>query len=310
MAKLFDLIRLARPKQWAKSAFVLIGPLYGLAEASANSSEIIKAGLITAVAFAIASSACYVVNDLMDAELDRAHPRKRRRPIASGAVSKPVASAYAAILTVVSLGMVAALPEAGPGSMVRVGVGALLCLYIANVWGYSLWLKHVAIADVLSLSLGFVIRLIAGCAATAISPSTWLLNVTLFLAMFLSFGKRLGERRSLGDAAEAARGVHSIYTNELLRMAVVVTAVGTLLAYASYVQAQDLKHTHLIPWLGFKMNVLWLTTIPATYGLLRSILLLERGEYDDPTELATRDRWMIACVLVFAGLTGWVLWWK
>jgi 4-hydroxybenzoate polyprenyltransferase len=150
------------------------------------------------------------------------------------------------------------------------------------------------IADVVCLSLGFVLRVFGGCAAVGIAPTTWLLNCTLFFAMFLAFGKRLGERRTLGADAAAARTVQAGYTDDLLRMAVVVTGVATLVIYAAYVQSReawvkDLLARAIHPH-GAWFNVLWLTMLPATYALLRSIVLLERGRFDDPTELAVKDR--------------------
>ena len=150
-------------------------------------------------------------------------------------------------------------------------------------------LKHIVLADVMSLAMGFVLRVMGGCAAVGIMPSIWLLNVTLFLAMFLAFGKRLGERRTLAvsqtgesDGATAHRPVQSVYTDHLLRMMVVVTGVATLMGYAAYAQAKEADHLGRFPWL-------WITMLPATFCLLRCIVLLERGEHDDPTELATKD---------------------
>lgn len=185
----------------------------------------------------------------------------------------------------------------------------LLALYVVNVTAYSLRLKHIVIADVMSLSLGFVLRMLAGCAAIGIGPTTWLLNVTLFLSMFLSFGKRLGERRTMGADAAAARGVQAAYTDELLRMAVVVTAVATLVTYAGYVQSRELAVRHVLWQPAGEFNLLWLTTLPATYALLRAIVLLERGRYDDPTELFARDFPMQLAALGFAGLTVMALAW-
>jgi 4-hydroxybenzoate polyprenyltransferase len=169
---------------------------------------------------------------------------------------------------------------------------------------YSFALKHVVMADVICLSLGFVLRVLGGCAAVGIGPTTWLLNCTLFLAMFLAFGKRLGERRLMlgAEGAASARGVQAAYTDDLLRMAVVVTAVASLLTYAGYVQAQE-AHYHL----GF--NLLWLTVLPATYGVLRCMVLVERGDYDDPTELASKDPPFQLAAAVFGALTlALILW--
>ncbi|MEQ8845169.1 MAG: decaprenyl-phosphate phosphoribosyltransferase [Phycisphaerales bacterium] len=306
------LLRLARPKQWTKSSFVAVGPFFG----GATSIAELWGVLLAMVAFALASSGCYVINDLRDAQADRLHPRKRRRPIASGRVSPKVAKVYALALWILAAGCVAALgPLLTP--VHALGLGAVLAIYVGNVSAYSLGLKHVPVLDVLGLALGFVLRVLGGCAAVGITPSTWLLNVTLFLAMFLAFGKRLGERRTLGADAAAARAVQGVYTDELLRMMVVVTAVAMLLTYAGYVQDNESRFVWVMgdrflggvetPRLG--MNLLWLTMLPATYAVLRSIVLLERGEFDDPTELATRDKPFQLAALAFVALTaGLVLW--
>jgi 4-hydroxybenzoate polyprenyltransferase len=285
-----SLVKLARPHQWAKSGFVILGPLYALADGV----RVPWVGVAGAVlVFSLASSACYVVNDIQDREADRLHPRKRRRPIASDAVSVPVAWAWAGILVILA-GVSLLLVRSGGGTVLW--VSAAVGVYIANTLMYSLGVKRIVILDVISLALGFVLRVLGGCAAAGVEPSSWLLNCTFFIAMFLAFGKRLGERRTAGKDAPGVRAVQQDYTDDLLRMAVVVTAVAALVTYAEYVLAQSERFRT-----GF--NLLWVTMLPATYGLLRCIVLLERGEYDDPTELATRDRPFQLAAAVFAAIT-------
>lgn len=290
------LLKLARPTQWSKSVFVFIGPLYGLASLKGTMSvaHAMGAAGIAAAVFALLSSACYVVNDLKDVSEDRAHPRKKWRPIACGEVTPKQAVVFAGALLAAASGLLFLLDEP-----VRVWVALCGAIYVANVMAYSYHLKHVVMVDVLCLALGFVIRVFAGCAAVGIAPSTWLLNSTLFLAMFLSFGKRLGERRTMETADEAAkvRRVQQLYTDEMLRMVVVVTAVATLITYAGYVQSQEKLYT-----LG-GLNLLWLTMLPALFALLRCIALLEQGKYDDPTELAVHDRAFQLAAVVFGGIT-------
>ncbi|USN99673.1 MAG: UbiA prenyltransferase family protein [Phycisphaeraceae bacterium] len=286
------LIKLARPAQWSKSAFVAVGPAYWLVDHAPDDAARFAANVLLAcVAFALASSGCYVFNDLADVEEDRRHPRKCRRPIASGVVPVPVAKWYALGLFVAA-GVLVLLIGAETAWL----CGVLLAAYVANVMAYSAGLKRVVIADVMSLSMGFVLRVFGGCAAIGIAPTTWLLNVVLFLSMTLAFGKRLGERRSMGGDASSIRGVQQQYSDDLLRMALVVTAVGTLLTYAGYVTTREADFT----WYGF--NWLWLSLLPATYGLLRAILLLEHGKYDDPTDLAVSDRPFQASALLFGVL--------
>lgn len=322
-----DLIRLARPKQWAKSAFVLIGPAYGIASgehAAGLGAALALAGIV--LAFNFASSACYILNDLRDVESDRLHPRKRNRPIAAGRVTPGAARRWAVVLLVLAAAslvlvfmgnsreMLGSSGGAGPGGAAMGWMGkrgallasAAVLAYIANVVCYTAYFKHRPVMDVLSLALGFVLRVLGGCAAVLIEPSSWLLNCTLFISMFLALGKRLGERRTMavgqagdGGGAIGVRAVQSSYTDDTLRMLVVMTAVACLLSYSDYVQAPRQIEAYTR---GF--NLLWLTLIPATYAIFRAVLLLERGVYDDPTELATRDRAFQAAVLVFVLITG------
>jgi decaprenyl-phosphate phosphoribosyltransferase len=296
-------LKLARPTQWSKSIFVLVGPAYGWAQGQ----RFDWAGVLWAmVAFSLASSGLYVINDWFDRAKDRAHPRKRHRPLASGSVSARSGLLFAiGLLAASSIGVLLA----GDRTTVA-AVGLLVMLHIGNVLGYSAYFKHKVIVDVLSLSMGFVLRVVAGCAAAGISPSTWLLNATLFLSMFLAFGKRLGERRTLGADASAARSVQEGYSDALLQMAVVVTSVATLLTYAGYVQSRE---THFTVWFGvpagatghegFGLNLLWLTVLPATLAMLRAMVQLERGSFDDPTEMAIHDRLVRICGVTFVGLT-------
>jgi decaprenyl-phosphate phosphoribosyltransferase len=290
-----DFIALARPVQWAKGVFVLIGPAYALSMSKPSGPDFVRVvapALAALIAFGFASSGCYVINDILDRELDRKHPRKKNRPIASGRVGVGAARVFSGVL-ILSAAMMTLLVPAG---LSRGLLGACLAIYVLNVLAYSVRIKHVAVADTISLAAGFVLRVLGGCAAAMVEPSSWLLNVTFFLSMFLALGKRLGERRTMGDDVASARGVQAKYTDDLLRMAVVVTGVATLLSYSEYVRGQAEKYT-----LGF--NLLWLTLLPATYGLLRCILLVERGKYDDPTELAVRDRPFQLAVVVFAAIT-------
>lgn len=285
------LIKLARPAQWSKSGFVLIGPLYALADKNLSGVESLWGAFWAAAAFALMASSCYALNDVRDAEQDRVHPRKRKRPVASGAVSSGAATVFGVALAVAGFAcLLGVRPE------FRLWTGAMLAAYLLTTVAYSLWLKQRVIADVIGLAMGFVLRVLGGCAAVGIGPTTWLLTATFFLSMFLAFGKRLGERRTLGEAAGSARSVQEAYSDDTLRLAVMATGVVTLVTYAFYIVTQDAKYTfHVTRTLagaptGFGFNLMWLTVLPATYALLRCVVLLEQGRYDDPTELATRDR--------------------
>jgi 4-hydroxybenzoate polyprenyltransferase len=289
------LIALARPRQWAKSAFVWIGPFYGLSDIHGSRIAAGANVALATVAIGCVASAGYVLNDVLDADVDRHHPRKRLRPVASGAVSQGQASVFAGLLVAIAIASLAASP-----ANVRGWVALTVLVYAVNAAFYSVSAKHVVILDVMSLALGYVLRVLAGCAAVGVVPTTWLLNSSFFLAMFLALGKRLGERRSLGGDAAVARRVQAVYTDQLLQMLVVVTGVATLLGYAAYVETQNVFYNY-----GF--NLLWLTILPATYGLFRSIVLLDRGAFDDVTEMAVEDRPFQLASAFFVAITAVLL---
>lgn len=302
------MVKLIRPHQWVKSVFVLFGPLYGLRDLIAQGrdwQQVLTQAVIAAGVFALASSACYVFNDLRDIERDRVHPRKRNRPLASGAVSPTTGAAMIVLLLFGAAGLSVLLE-----SSVRPITVLMVILYVLNTTAYSAGLKNRVIADVISLSLGFVLRVLGGCFAVGISPSTWLLNCTLFLAMFLAFGKRLGERRTAeaeGYEASSARAVQGKYTDNLLRMAVVVTAVAALLTYAGYIQSREHVFNFAAWGVPAGFNWLWLTTLPALYAMLRSMVLIDRGDYDDPTEMFVKDGPLAIAAALFFSLSVGVL---
>ncbi|MBL4591223.1 MAG: UbiA prenyltransferase family protein [Phycisphaerales bacterium] len=308
------LVKLARPKQWTKGIFVLIGPIFALSDGTLNAANRPELALQVALAFfafCLSASGCYVFNDLADIERDRAHPRKRFRPLASGTIPIGIAKVFGVCLLLAGFGCALLVP-----GVTKWWVAGFVVAYIFNVSAYSARLKHIVIIDVLSLSTGFVLRVLGGCAAVNVAPSTWLLNATLFLSMFLAFGKRLGERRLMGsdESAIAARDVQLSYTDQLLRMLVVVTGVATLLTYTGYIQSREDDLTRYFInrpdglGHGFGMNLLWISVLPATLALLRTITLLMRGAYDDPTELALKDNVVRISGLLFVLSTAIVLW--
>lgn len=306
-------MRLARPTQWAKNIFVFVGPLAALQDAFHDRSTLLTDGLavlLTAVALGLASSGCYVFNDLRDAPADRLHPRKHARPIAAGVIGTHEAVRFGLLLLAGSLimavvaGSAAAMP--GGWSPARpVTLLVLVALYIANVLLYTGILKRLVLVDVMSLSSGFVVRVLAGCAAAGLSVSTWLLNVAFFLAMFLAFGKRLGERRTMGEeGAAATRSVQTAYSSNFLRMVMVVSGGVTLMMFGLYIDHREPEYVAAVFGEGTRVNLLWLTFPPAAYCLMRAMLLVETGRYDDPTDLAVSDRPFQFVAGVFAVVTG------
>ncbi len=187
-----ELLRLCRPKHWTKNVFVLAGLVFS---ESFLSPHMIAAALIALACFCLWSSAIYVLNDVVDAEADRQHPGKCLRPIASGAIAPAPALVVGVLLA--ALGVAIAWYFLTPRFLLIGG------LYLANSIAYCFVTKSRVIADVMAIAIGFVLRLMAGCAAVGVEPTNWLLVCGFSLAVTLGFGKRRVEVGQLGSNPES-----------------------------------------------------------------------------------------------------------
>jgi len=217
------LIRLARPRDWAKAVFVLLPVPFAWRAGATFSVRDLAIGVL---AFCLTASAVYVMNDLRDAEADRAHPRKRKRPIAAGAVPARVAAPFG--LALLALGFALAF------STGHARVVAYLAVYVATNVVYSLGAKQVPILDVFLLASGFVLRVLTGCALVDAPPSNWLLTCSLWVALFLGFAKRRADfARGMGAEDQPTR---IGYSAGFLDQAMSIAASVTLMSYALYSQ--------------------------------------------------------------------------
>lgn len=276
-------VSLARPRQWIKNAFVLVGLLYSQRW---GESGLIADVAITFAAFCAMSSAVYALNDTVDREADRLHPVKRGRPVASGAV--PVAGALVLSLVLCMAGLYLA-------SQVSRWAVLLAALYAALNVAYSLGAKHVAVLDVFMIAGGFMLRLLAGTIGVGIQPSQWLLLCGVMVTLFLGFVKRRAEVIALADGSVAHRRAMSDYSPALLDNMITVSASGVIVTYSLYTVSPETVALH-----GTDRLVLTLPFV--LYGMFRYLFLLHaRGGGGDPTRDLVRDPQLLAV----AG--GWVL---
>lgn len=282
------LLRLLRPKQWVKNAFVLAGVLFS---ARYHDPAALAGAALAFVAFSFMGSAVYVVNDFVDREADRLHPRKCNRPLASGAVN--TAQAFAAAGVCASLAVLAAV-----SADIRV-LGILLCYLLINT-AYSFKLKHVAVVDVFCIASGFMLRILAGTWGIHIAPSGWLILTGMFITLFLGFAKRRAEW-SDAPGAHSSRPVLEVYSRELLDTFLSITATGTVLSYGLYTldpATIQLHHTDKLIY-----------TLPfVLFGLFRYLFLLHRrGKGENPSVDVFADYQLVLCGLAFAGCAMWLL---
>ena len=288
------LCRALRPFQWIKNTLVFLPLLFAVRVVWSPQNldplpDLLVNLSLAFLGFCAASSAVYLVNDVSDREADRNHPVKRRRPVASGVVSVPVAIAVAVLLAGAGLATLAVV------NLVVLGVGlAYLCINLA----YSLGAKHVALVDVFLVSAGYVIRVVVGAVAIGALPSPWLYATTAAGALFIVLGRRYAEVRLAGDEGSAQRRVLARYPNPLIGQLLTISATAAWLSYTLYtVEAANLP-----------ANDTMLLTVPlVTLGLFRYLYLLNTDEQaETPERLITKDPptmlviflWMVASAII------------
>lgn len=276
-------LRLLRPHQWLKNGFVFVGLLFGHAGA-----DPLKFGqaLAAFAAFSLLASAVYVMNDLIDREQDRLHPKKRHRPLAAGTIG--VGGAVALGVACLVAGSAIALLFAGSAPWIFLA-------YVALNVCYSLGLKHVVILDVFIIASGFMLRILAGTLGLGIAPSQWLLLCGLMLTLFLGFAKRRAEINALPADRSSHRRVLEHYTEPMLDQFIGIAAAGTVISYALYTVSAETVALHGTRGL--------IATVPfVLYGMLRYLWRLHRkgGGGDPVQELLTDPHLLLAIV-------GWLL---
>jgi len=267
--KIISLLAVLRLPQWVKNGFVLAPLLFS--GQFADPAMGLKSGLAF-LSFCLMSSAVYVFNDLCDRRQDRQHPTKRLRPIAAGLITLPQSLAIMLLFALISLVLVSRL---GLWCSLFVGLYALINMI------YSLGLKHVAILDVMAIAAGFVLRILAGSVAIAVTPSHWLILCTIMISMFLGFTKRRAEIVAID--AQDRREVLKDYSIAFLDQVIAMVTAATLICYALYtVDSQTVAM--------FKTKAMLVTVPSVMYGLFRYIYIIYHlKEGQDPSRTLSRD---------------------
>ena len=276
---LLAVVLTTRPRQWPKNLLVFAAPLaaatlgrrYGLGDA-----------LIAMIAFACASAAVYLVNDVVDAERDRRHPVKRNRPIASGALPVPhaIVLAVAAALCAISAGVVIGTPL----------LAATVAGYLCSSFLYSARLKHVPFLEMVLVASGFLLRVLGGAEATHVRLSIWFLLVCSLGALGVTVAKRYTELAGLGRDAVRHRPVMRWYRPRMLRVLQVVVGVLMLATYLIWAFEEPPKAWHLA------------SAVPLALALARFGVLTARRTFRQVEDMIIRDRAMLACEVAWLSL--------
>jgi decaprenyl-phosphate phosphoribosyltransferase len=270
-------VRLIRPAQWLKNLMLFFPPFLG---GIIVQPGLAQQGFFPFISFCAASSSTYILNDILDSQNDAYHPAKKFRPIPSGAVNRNTALLLSVLLacTGITLAFLCSMTFA-----------LLLLAYLAIVAAYSFKLKEMPIVDIFCISAGFLLRLQAGGEVFNIQISDWLFLTVFLLAMFLSTGKRLGERTMLGSGAGAHRKSLKAYPDGFLDGTMYLTGAAVLVTYTMYVIS---RHTMIY-------------TVPlCMYGLLRYIYLVKSGKSGDPTESLYKDKTLFLVGFLWAVMVG------
>ena len=271
-----------RPQQWTKNLVVFAALLFGRQLANPLAVELAVAAFLV---FCALSGTVYLVNDVADRESDRRHPLKRDRPIARGVVSPAAALAAAALIGATAL--VAAFWVGRTFGIVAVTYLVLLGLYSGPI-------KHAVILDVLTISLGFVLRAVGGAVAIGVPISHWLLVCTILLALFLALSKRRHELVLLAEDAASHRRILQEYSPYLLDQMIAVVTASTLMGYALYTVSPETIEK-------FGSDRLLLTFPFPIYGIFRYLYLVHQKQGGgSPAEMLFNDRPLLACVALWA----------
>jgi 4-hydroxybenzoate polyprenyltransferase len=285
----FNLLISLRPGQWTKNLLVFAGLLF--AKRLFDPAAVADA-MAAFTIFCALSGAVYLVNDILDREIDRRHPTKARRPIASGALPVGVAASTSAVLT--GSGLLGAFVINSKFGWVAAGYLALQVLYSAK-------LKHIVILDVLTIAIGFVLRAVGGAFAIDVEISQWLLVCTILLALFIALAKRRHELVLLADGATGHRPILGEYSAYLLDQMISVVTASTLVAYIFYTISPETQEK-------FGTALLELTIPFPIYGIFRYLYLVHRREGGgSPAELLLTDRPLLSCVALWAASVAFII---
>lgn len=280
------IIRLIRPGQWIKNLVVLLPIFFG---GALLKPAILYQGFIILFSFCFISSSIYCLNDLIDIEDDKRHPKKKNRPLASGAITKVQALLLVVVMFCIGIGLTLL------STNLFYTLITILFYWLLNV-AYCLWLKKHAIIDVCVVAFGFVLRLLAGGFATSIELSKWIILMTFLLMLFLSFAKRRDDVLRMNETGEAPRKNTIRYNITFINQAITITASVTLVCYIMYTMSPEVIGK-------FKTNNLYLTSIFVLLGLLRYLqLTVVDKKSGDPTDAIIHDRFIQTTILGF-GLT-------
>lgn len=279
-------LKLLRVEQWVKNAFVFL-PLFF----SGNffQTDLLLQSIYAFVVFSLTASCIYIVNDYSDIEADKKHPEKKHRPLASGAISKPLALSILASLIVGIVGLMWFGQQYFGINIWK--FGAIILFYFVMNLGYTFHLKHVAIIDVCIVSLGFVLRVLAGGYATGIPISQWAILLTFVLALVLALGKRRGELINAQISGKTRKALDG-YNVQFADIALSISVTLAIICYLMFTVTPEVQSKF-----GMKIFYTVLFVVFAFLRYLQQTLVYNKTE--SPTKIVYKDRYIQITILLW-----------
>ncbi len=264
-----------RPKQWYKNLVIFIGIAFSLNLLNINLWLIIISAFFI---FCLLSGSIYLINDVLDIEKDRKHPKKRERPLPSGKLKSYQAIIAATTFTLIALA----------GSyIINLPFFIISLAFFLLIMLYSLYLKNFIIVDIMIISTGFVMRAVAGALAISVIVSPWLIICAFLLALFLALGKRRHELFLLGDKVNEHRQSLDSFSTEMLDQMIIITTSTLIMSYSLYT--------------FFTGKLLMMVTIPfAFYGIFRYLFLIHSKNMGGEPEMIFKDKGMVLSIVLWA----------
>ncbi len=287
--KLSAIVQLMRPHQYIKNLFIFLPLFFAL---KINDTALLFNAFIAFIAFSLTASAIYSLNDYHDIEEDREHPKKRNRPLASGAITKKEAVVMMVMLSVTGFVLMTSL---------SFNAAAILGVYVVMNIAYSFFLKHVAIVDVTIIAVGFVLRLFIGSAVTGIPLSMWIVIMTFLLALFMALAKRRDDVLIYLNTGKKMRKVIDGYNLQFLDTAMAIMASVVIVAYTIYTtSAEVVARVH--------SEYLYLTALFVILGIMRYMqIAFVQQDSGSPTKIVLKDRFMQLTILGWGLAFAWIL---
>ena len=280
LGKVLSLMQLMRPKQWVKNGFVLAPLIFSGEFLDVNAD---RRAILAALLFCVASSATYIINDALDIEHDRRHPKKAKsRPLAAGTVSMPAALTLLASLYAVLIW----------GWFLAPKVAMVIVAYLVMNLAYTFVLKHQPVVDIFIIAIGFVLRVYAGAMALEVPVSSWMFITTLCLALYMAAVKR---RQELNKSGVGGRKVLEKYSVALVDRYAEMSATGALVFYSMFVISTRQELAITVPLVLFGLFRYWFV-----------VELQDVGE--SPTDALLNDWQLLLTVALWVAACSWVLW--